>query len=145
MKKLISAISLCSVLLISTAYAGKDPIGWSQSGTVPATTQLNQSYSINFTLINNLPFRMPSPLRITNNSTPASAVTMNDHCSGLRLAPNATCEVGLVLIPTEAGSQALSVFMEYDRNKVQIPKTPIQSQTAGEDSQLSGIVSNGLP
>ncbi len=145
MKKLISAISLCSVLLISNAYAGQDPIGWSQTGSVPATTQLNQSYSVEFTLVNNLPFTMPSPLRITNNSSPASAVTMHDNCSGLRLAPRATCNVGLVLIPTVAGAQQLSVFMEYDRNKVQIPITPIRSTTAGQDSQFSGVVTNGLP
>lgn len=136
---------LAALLLLScSAYAGKDPIGWSQTGSVPATTHLNQSYSVSFTLINNLPFTMPTPLKISNNSSPANAVTLHDNCSGLKLAPNATCEVGLVLVPAVAGNQELSVFMEYGKNKVQIPKTPIRSQTAAAVSQLSGIVTNGL-
>ncbi|HSW68959.1 MAG TPA: thaumatin family protein [Gammaproteobacteria bacterium] len=133
------------LLLNFNAYAGKDPIGWSQLGTVPAITELNQSYAVSFTLVSNLPFTMPTPLKISNNSFPAGAVTMHDGCSGLRLAPNATCEIGLVLVPTAAGNQSLSVFMEYGKNKVQIPKTPIRSQTLGAYSQLLGIVSNGLP
>lgn len=139
-------MSAALMLAALNAYAGKDPIGWSMSGTVPETTELNQSYSISFTLINNLPFTMPTALRISNNSTPASEVTMHDNCSGLKLAPNATCDVGLVLVPTQAGNQALSVFMEYGKNKVQIPKTPIKSKTlAAGSSQLKGVVTNGLP
>lgn len=144
---LMQRIVLFAVLLFLgfNAYAGKDPIGWSQSGTIPATTELNQSYSVGFTLVNNLPFTMPTPLKISNNSSPANAVAMHDGCSGLKLAPNATCDIGLVLVPTVAGNQSLSVFMEYGKNKVQIPKTPLQSQTAGAYSQLSGSVTNGLP
>lgn len=139
---LLTALSLLTL----TAYAGKDPIGWSQSGTIPATTQLNQSYSVNFTLINNLPFTMPTALRISNNSSPANAVTMHDGCSGLRLAPNATCDVGLVLVPVQTGKQNLSVFMEYGKNKVQIPQSPITTQAVDNaSSQLKGTVTNGLP
>lgn len=138
-------LSVC-LLLSLNAYAGRDPIGWSMSGSVPAITHLNQTYSVNFVLRNNLPFTMPTPLKISNNSTPASAVTMHDSCSGLRLAPNATCDVGLVLVPVQAGQQQLSIFMEYGKNKVQIPETPIKSQTqSGSTSALQGTVSNRLP
>lgn len=134
------------ILTALNAHAGKDPIGWSMTGTVPAITELNQSYSLSFTLINNLPFTMPTPLRISNNSTPANQVTMHDNCSGQKLAPNATCDVGLVLVPTSAGHQELSVFMEYGKNKVQIPKAPVKSRTlAGSASQLQGVATNGLP
>ena len=145
---LMRRLSLSAILMLATlsAHAGRDPIGWSQSGTVPAITQLNQSYSVSFTLTNNLPFTMPTALQISNNSTPASEVTMHDSCSGLKLAPNATCDVGVVLVPTQAGNQELSVFMEYGKNKVQIPKTPIKSKTlAAASSQLVGTVTNGLP
>lgn len=134
------------MLLSLNVYAGRDPIGWSMTGSVPAVTQLNQSYSVNFTLVNNLPFTMPTPLRISNNSTPANAVTMHDGCSGLQLAPNQTCDVGLVLVPTQGGDQALSVFMEYGKNKVQIPRVPIKSRTLpASQTQLQGKVTNGLP
>lgn len=139
---LLAALSLLTL----NVFAGRDPIGWSQSGTVPAITQVNQSYSVSFTLTSNLPFVMPTPLRISNNSSPASAVTMHDGCSGLRLSPKATCDVGLVLVPTQVGNQSLSVFMEYGKNKVQIPQAAIQSQTlAAAYSPLEGIVTNGLP
>lgn len=144
MKRLFLTVIL--MLLPLSALAGKDPIGWSQSGTVPGTTELDQVYSVSFTLINNLPFTMPTPLKISNNSTPTSEVTMIDDCSGKKLAPQATCDVGLLLIPRVAGTQQLSVYMEYGKNKVQIPKTPIRSQTlAGSLSQLQGKVTNKLP
>ena len=133
-------------LLTLDVNAGKDPIGWSMSGSVPAITQLNQSYSINFTLINNTPFTMPTPLMISNNSSPVSETSMLDNCSGKKLAPNASCTVGIVLIPTQAGNQALSVFMEYGKNKVQIPRSPVKSQTlAATNSQLQGVITNRLP
>ncbi len=132
--------------LMLNAYAGKDPIGWTQSGTVPAITQLNQSYSVSFTLVNNLPFTMPTPLLVSNNSSPSNEVTMHDGCTGLKLAPNATCDVGLVLVPTQVGNQALSIFMEYGKNKVQIPQNPLKSQTlSAAYSQLQGKTTNGLP
>ena len=145
LKRRFTILAALSLLALNT-YAGKDPIGWSQSGTVPAITQLNQSYSVSFTLVNKMPFTMPTPLMISNNSSPANAVTMHDSCSGLKLAPNATCTVGLVLVPNQAGTQKLSVFMEYGKNKVQIPQTPLKSQTpSGASSQLQGDVTNGLP
>ncbi|HTM63739.1 MAG TPA: thaumatin family protein [Gammaproteobacteria bacterium] len=139
---LSAAVSLVTI----NAYAGKDPIGWSQSGSVPAITKLHQSYSVSFTVTSNLPFTMPTPLKISNNSTPSNQVTMHDSCSGQKLAPNGSCDVGLVLVPTQAGEQQLSIFMEYGKNKVQIPKTPIKSKTLAEAaSQLQGVATNGLP
>ncbi len=145
-KRNVIAWVVTLMLIALNAYAGLDPIGWSQSGSIPSTTRIDQSYSVTFVLINNLPFTMPTPLQIANNSSPSAEVTMNDGCSGLRLAPNQTCDVGLVLIPRTAGTKKLSIFMEYGKNKVQIPKTPITSQTPQADaSQLEGAVTNGLP
>ncbi len=147
MKRIVLAIFwLAAMMLALDVQAGKDPIGWSQSGSIPATTQLNQSYSVSFTLINNLPFPMPTPLMIVNNSSPSNEVTIDDGCSGLKLTPNQTCSVGLILIPRAAGTKQLSLFMEYGKNKVQIPKMPITTQAVGtSSSQLQGTVTNGLP
>ncbi len=141
-----SAMAAAVMVLMVNAHAGKDPIGWSQAGTLPATAELNQSYSIEFTIVNNLPFTMPTQLKISNNSSPSNEVTMHDTCSGLKLTPNQTCTVGLVLTPKAAGTKLLSVFMEYGKNKVQIPKTPNQTQVVGAAAtQLVGTVTNGLP
>lgn len=125
---------------------GGDPIGWSQTGSLPATSSLNHSYAVSFTIINNLPFTMPTPLYISNNSTPASEVTMIDKCSGLKLAPQQTCSVGLVLIPKAVGAKSLSVFMEYGSNKVKIPNPSLSTTTVGNStSQLQGTVPVGFP
>lgn len=142
-----SAILTAAGLLVAlNVQAGQNPIGWSQAGEIPAITKLDQSYSVSFTLRNNLPFTMPTPLEISNHSTPLSEVSLVDDCSGRRLTPGQTCDVGLVLIPRTAGNKQLSVFMEYGRNKVQIPKTPIKTQTqSAPASQLQGEVTNGLP
>lgn len=139
-------LSIVSLFFTLNAHAGKDPIGWSISGNIPAVTSLNHSYSIVFTLRNNLPFAMPTVLKVSNNATPLSQVTMSDDCSGKKLAPGGTCEVGLVLIPKTAGVKRLSVFMEYGKNKVAIPN-PIISTTTQVDpiSSLRGVVLAGFP
>jgi hypothetical protein len=84
---------------------------------------------------------MPTALKISNNSTPISEVTMVDDCSGLKLAPGQSCNVGLVLTPKTGGKKSLSVFMEYGKNKVMIPKTPLTTTTpSGESSTLQATV-----
>jgi hypothetical protein len=131
---------------MSHAYAGTDPIKPVQIGSIPSTTQFNQSYAVNFTLTSQLPFQMPTPIEITNNSTPANEVTLVDGCSGQRLTPNQSCAVGLVLYPRTAGTKKLSFYMEYGKNKIQVPNPVITTQTAsGNTSQLQGTVTLGFP
>ncbi len=134
------------LLMTLNAYAGRDPIGWSQAGSIPSTTQVNQSYSVHFTITNNLPFTMPTPLDISNHSSPLSEVSMVDSCSGLRLTTGQSCTVGLILTPKTAGTKNLSVFMEYGKNKVQIPVSAISTNTLGAGSSiLQGDVLVGFP
>lgn len=142
--RLIAAVALMCVMM--AAQAGKDPIAWSQSGSLPATAELNHSYAINFTLTNQLPFTMPTPLYISNNSNPLTETTLVDNCSGRRLTPNQSCTVGLVLIPKSSGVKHLSVYMEYGSNKVKIPRTPLTTTVpAGASSSLLGVASVPLP
>lgn len=138
---------IAASILMMNAHAGNDPIGWSMTGSIPATSEINHSYAVNFILKNNLPFKMPTPLKITNNSTPAADFSLQDNCSGLRLEHNQTCSVGVVLIPSSAGEKRLSIFMEYGSNKVQIPVRPIVSTTSGSSgpsASLSGVVTSGF-
>lgn len=135
-----------AIFLATSALAATNPISWSQSGTLPATAELNQSYTINFTLTSHLPFTMPTPLEISNNSTPASEVTMVDGCSGLRLTPNQTCNVALVLIPKSAGTKQLSIYMEYGKNKVQVPTRALTTNVIDRSgSQLQSVVAPAFP
>jgi len=132
--------------LAFNAQAAKDPIAWSMSSNIPATTSMNHSYSVSFTLRNNLPFTMPTALKISNNSTPISQVTLSDNCSGKKLIPDQTCDVDLVLIPKTAGTKTLSVFMEYGNNKVKIPSPTLSTTTQAEAvSALQGVVLVGFP
>ncbi len=133
-------VALLLPIAINT-YAGKDPLGWSVAGSLPTTADLNHSYAVAFTITNNLPFTMPTTLKVSNNSTPSAEVTMVDDCSGLKLAKGQSCVVGLVLTPKSAGKKTLSVFMEYGRNKVMIPKTPLTTTTpSGESTTLKTTV-----
>lgn len=142
-------ITMLLSLLTLNVYAGKnrlDPIGWSMTGTIPATVTVNHSYAVNFTLINNLPFTMPTALQISNNSSPLSEATLVDSCSGLKLAPKQTCTVGLVFVPKSAGSKNLSIYMEYGSNKVQIPVSGLSTQaTSNINSLIQANVLVGLP
>lgn len=142
--RLLIAATVC-ICLSSSIFAGQDPIGWSMTGSLPSKAELNQSYSVEFTLKNNLPFTMPTALKVANNSTPSSEVTMEDGCSGLKLVHNQTCTVGLVLIPKTTGTKQLSIFIEYGKNKVQIPQPALTTQTpASGTAALEGIVSQGF-
>lgn len=133
-------------LVVANAYAGQDPIGWAMTGSLPAIATLNHSYSINFTLTNNLPFKMPTPLLISNNSSPASEVTLVDNCSGLKLQSKQSCNVGLVLTPKTVGTKSLSLYMEYGSNKVLIPRTPLTTQVLSNvNATIQANVTVGLP
>lgn len=144
MRRLV--LPIIGMALFLNAHAGNNPIGWTMSGSLPTTTALNHSYSISLILRNNLPFTMPTALQISNNSTPISEVTLVDNCSGKKLTANATCDIGLVLIPKTTGTKTLSVFMEYGKNKVKIPYPGATTTTAADPvSSLQGVVISGLP
>lgn len=128
------------------AFAGMDPLGWSMTGSIPATTTLNHNYSVSFTITNNLPFTMPTALRISNNSTPLAEVELSDDCSGQFLTAGQSCNVGLVLTPKTVGTKRLSIYMEYGKNKVQIPITALTTTSTGTASgSLTGTVLTALP
>lgn len=143
----VRSLVLAAVMLLPlNAFAGKDPIGWSMINNIPASTSLNHAYAVSFVLKNNLPFAMPTPLAISNNSTPASEVKLIDNCSGKKLTPGQTCDIGLVLNPKTVGVKTLSVFMEYGKNKVQIPQPAVSTTTQADAiSSLQGVLVAGLP
>lgn len=138
---------IATMMMVVNAQAGRDPLGWSMTGTIPASAQIGHSYAINFTITNNLPFTMPTALQIANNSTPATEFSMEDSCSGLRLASQQSCNIGVVLRPATPGIKKLSVFMEYGKNKVQIPVTPLSTTVPASSgaSSLQGVVTAGFP
>lgn len=140
---------LSAALLLTTlsAHAGRDPIGWTMTGAIPPQTQVHHTYSIHFTLTNNLPFTMPTPLKISNGTVPPGESFLSDDCSGLKLAPGASCNVGLRFVPKTDGRKEIGIFMEYGKNKVRIPQPIIISTSSGaaSPSVLQGSVLSGFP
>ena len=130
------------VLCTATAHAGSDPIGWSLSANLPAQTYLNEVYNgYTYTIINNMPFTMPSPLYIKKKVN--GEFTVTDHCSGLKLASKQTCTVGFNFVPTANGNKTLDIALEYDSNIVHLPT--VLTTTSTKTTLITGIVSTPLP
>lgn len=129
------------ILSAPAANAGLDPIGWTLTGGVPAQTFVNELFSGTYTLVNNLPFTMPTPLIIGKKIK--GEYTVVDNCSGLKLAPHQTCTVSFTLTPSSAGKKSLTILMEYDNNIVPL-KTKTTS-TLSTSPLVTGTVTTPLP
>ncbi len=130
------------VLCTATAHAGSDPIGWSLSANLPAQTNINEVYSgYTYTIINNMPFTMPSPLYIKKKVN--GEFTVTDNCSGLKLASRQTCTVSFNFAPTSNGNKTLDIALEYDSNIVWLPTVLTTAST--NTTLITGTVTTPLP
>jgi hypothetical protein len=126
------------------AWAG-DPVGFSltPSAGLPTTTSVGSSYSVHYTITNNLPFN--EPIKPTAHSNSGIGFTVTDNCGGKTLAANGgTCNVEVVFQPVQAGAASLQLSLHYDRNVVPLPvlSTTVQSSSTTE---ISGTVTKTLP
>ncbi len=130
------------ILFTSAAQAGKDPIGWSLAGSLPAQTIVNEQYKLTYTLVNNLPFKMPTPLIIAKHIS--GEFTVVDGCTGLKLTPGQTCIVGITFFPTSAGLKSVQIDEEYGANVVPLPKLTTTASVSTKPL-ITGIVTTDLP
>lgn len=122
---------------------GKDPIGWSLSpGTgFPSQTTVGSSYTVTYTLINNLPFAVPLSVSGAFNG---GKFTMTTNCN-TTLSPQATCLVHLAFQPIKEGTSTAVITMAYHNNRVPLPQLS-STATSNETSQrIKGHVSVPLP
>src|SRR5262249_40859776 len=117
------AVLLCSPAVVFAAKAKIDPITptWSPSN-FPATTALGASYSVTYTLRNNLPF--PEVMKNVSLTTLSGSgfSLQNDTCSNQTVAGNGgTCTFAVGFTPTTQGSNSVQVTIRYDNNVVPLP------------------------
>ena len=151
MKWLRYCIVVLSFIMFSPAsLAGQDPIGWKVSGPgVPSTTVASLLYPapiLTYTFINNMPFKMVSPLyinKITNPNTGEFTFPV-DTCSGVALDPGQTCVVTVNFVPNSFGQRSFTIREEYGRNVVPLP-TVTTNVTAGNNPLVTGTVTIPLP
>jgi hypothetical protein len=144
-KQLVWLITAFNLFCMTKAFA-IDPIGWQLNGSVPETVNVNAgSYSISYTLTNNLPITLVKPLVILNQADPGDEYSLNDGCSGENLDSLATCNVTITLTPTSPGEKSIAIAISgYANDVVWLPTI---STTAVNNSgvTITGSVTQALP
>lgn len=84
---------------------------------------------------------MPTPLLISKTSS--ADFSMVDNCSGMKLAANAKCNVGIIFTPQTPGAQFFHLAMEYGSNKVELPI--LNTEVIVPISQIKAAIGTALP
>lgn len=142
--------AVCFISLLGAsfpAFAGQDPIGWSASRDLDNPAIIGRTYSVRYTLTNNLPLQLVKPLNIIKASIPASEFSYTDGCSGETLASGASCFVDVVFAPTTSGNKTLQLIVAgYDDNKVPLPKlTTVVNGDTSPSNSVYGNTDTSLP
>lgn len=138
-KKLCFLVLFFSLSLLSiTSHCAIDPIGWKLNQLFQNPVYTGRTYSVTYTLTNQLPFQLVKPLLITKNASSQNEFSYDDKCSGVRLASKASCTVKVILTPRTSGSKQLQLTVGgYDNNQVKLP--PITARAVG--TLPTGIIS----
>ena len=146
MKKIIYLCSiLLSLLLVGNVYASMNPVSWqlSPASGFPAQTQVGNSYSVTYTLTNNLP--VPLPITVTKTYT-GNTITIDDGCSNHTLAANGgICTIYAGIQPARTGVHTLQFTMQYGYNKVQLPALSTTAIPNATSDNIEGYVTTPLP
>lgn len=143
-----SFLKLVFLLLISTqVYAGKDPIAWSLNRNFVNPVLVGRTYSVVYTLTNQLPFQMVKALQINKTASPANEFSYVDNCSGVKLARNASCTVEIDLIPETQGEKSVQLTIAgYSNDQVPLPELTTSTDSTGPASlTVLGAVTQALP
>lgn len=134
---------LFTLLFLSKAQAGKDPVAWSLSPAAgfPAQTSVGSTYAVVYTITNRLPFSVP--LTIEGKYT-GGKFALTTNCDKT-LIPNATCLIHLSFQPIKAGTNSAAVILAYHKNRVPLPTLSSTSTSNETSDKISGHVSQPLP
>ena len=132
------------MMIFSSQCLAIDPIGWSVAGTFPSPVVVGIGpYTVTYTFRNQLPLTLVKPLVIEKKVT-SNEFTFNDQCTGLRLAPRATCTVQINFTATSAGFKQVQLTIAgYDNNRVPLPSLSLTSSATG-GIQITGTVTTPL-
>lgn len=121
----------------------KDPIGWSIFPTsgFPAQTTNGSSYTVTYTLTNNLPFAVPLSV---SGAYIGGKFSLTNGCN-TTLQPQGTCQMHLVYHPIGARTHSAVLTMAYHYNRVPLPTQSSTSTSVETSDRISGHVSIPLP
>jgi hypothetical protein len=128
------------------AFAAIDPIGWKLNGSFPNPITAGSNYSVIYTFTNNLPLQLINPIVIDKMVTPANEFNYIDTCTGVRLTPQQTCMVQVLMAPVSSGQKSVQlVITGYSSDRVPLPVLTTQTPGTGSISQIVGTVTQSLP
>lgn len=141
-KRVVCFFAGC-IIWASQGMAGNNPIGWTLDHSFPDSVQSGVSYSITYTLTNQLPMKLAHPLNILKTASPASNFAYQDNCSGQYLSPRQSCTVTVNLNALTVGVKTVQLSIAgYDKNVVPLPEivtmatsTPVAGDVIGADTQ----------
>lgn len=134
-KKVFAAIFF--FICVSQSVAAENPISVAfSSGSIPAETIINQSYTATYSVTSHLPFVMPTPLSISSSSSQEMSLT--DHCTGIKLSPSQSCDVTVSLTPANPGNNKYNLNVTYGRNVV--PFNIINTHSTGTIESVKHII-----
>lgn len=147
---LLSTITLGIGLAISSTstLAATNPVTYSLSPStgLPTPTYVGSSYSVQYTLANQLPFTVT--IKGIDHTVSNATLTLHDNCSNKTLAARgssgSTCIVTAAFRPSSAGSASMQLSMHYDNNVVPMPTLSTTAQS-GSTEEITGNVTSPLP
>lgn len=148
MKTISGMIYMAGLAAITLpAFAGQDPIGWTLNRGLPSPSSVGHTYTLRYTLTNNLPLTLVKALSITKNGLPAADFSYTDGCTGQKLASGASCNVDVTFAPLTSGDKTFQLTIGgYDDNRVPLPllRSVAQGGTSGGNT-VYGQVGTSLP
>lgn len=127
------------------AWSATNPISYSltPSSGLPSITKDGNSYSVQYTFKNNLPFS--ETITQVTHKVDGIGFSVVDECSGKILAANTgTCIYTVLFQPTTSGPADIQLTLNYDKNVVPLPilSTTVQSDATKD---IKGVATGNLP
>tara|TARA_R110000868_G_scaffold8205_3_gene42441 strand:+ start:32053 stop:34506 length:2454 start_codon:yes stop_codon:yes gene_type:complete len=144
---LISLIVITVGLTFSTANAGLAPVSVAlvPATGLPATTQTGSSYTLQYTLTNNL----PSPLLINaiahTFSNSAEFQIKDDACTNVKLSAGGTCNVTVSFHGLAEGLATAELTARYGATVIRLLPALSTTVSGGTQANITGSVTSPLP
>lgn len=134
-------------IILSQSVFAINPIHWTLSEPFPDKVYVpGASYSVTYTFTSKLPFTMIKPINILKTYSSENEFTFEDNCSGVKLAPNQSCTVTVILDPTTTGLKTAQLTIAgYDDNRVPLPILTTTALGESEHVSMTSSVLTALP
>ena len=144
---LLRIISAIVLFMVTQSVFAIDPVKWSLNRTFPSEVSVPGGvYTVTYTFTSQLPFTMVNPFQIEKLASPADEFSYEDGCSGIKLAPQQTCQVTILLDPLVTGQKSIQLVMTgYDNNRVPLPVLLTEARSQAGHANIVASVVKALP